>query len=80
MPVFPREAGAKSPKNFSVKREVPNNESEDRAGLHRVQAEKLQHEEEQEERSRQAGNEQVLQVLPEAHPAQGNQVRSGTHG
>ena len=23
MPVFPREAGAKSPQNFSVKREVP---------------------------------------------------------
>ena len=69
------------PQKFFRKTEVPtNNESQNRAGLHRVQAEELQHQEEQEERPRQAGNEQVLQVLPEAHPAQGNQVRSGGHG
>jgi len=43
--------------------------------LHRVQAEKLRNHEEQEERSRSFGNEQVLPVLPQAHPSQGNEVK-----
>ena len=40
--------------------------------MHRMQAEKLQHNEGQEEHSGQAGAEQVLSVLQEAHSAQGN--------
>ena len=39
-------------------------ESQDHLSLHRVQAAQLQHHEEQEERSRQTGNEQVLPFLP----------------
>ena len=49
-------------------------ESQDYARMHRVQAAQLRHEEEQEERSGQTGADEVLQVLPQAHDAQGNQV------
>jgi hypothetical protein len=42
--------------------------------MHRVQAEKLRHKEEQEKRPGQIGTEEILQVLPQAHDAQGNQV------
>lgn len=45
---FWREAGG-DPKFISVKREVPTNAREDHTGLHRVQAEELSHQEEQEE-------------------------------
>ena len=41
--------------------------SKNHHGLYRMQAEKLWHHEEQEEQSRQTGNEQVLQILQEAH-------------
>jgi hypothetical protein len=44
--------------------------------LLRMQTEKLRHHEEQKERSRQTGNEQVLSVLPQAHPAQRNQIKN----
>ena len=40
-----------------------------------MQAEKLQHNQKQEEWSRQTGNEEVLQILPEAHTTQRNEVR-----
>ena len=40
-----------------------------------VQAEELQHREEQEEHHGKAGNEQVLPLLPQAHQAHRNQIR-----
>ena len=49
-------------------------ESKNYIGVYRVQAAQLQHHEEQEERSRQTWNEQVLQILQKAHYSQGNQV------
>ena len=57
--------------------EVPKHESEDYTGLHGVQTAQLQHNEEQEERPRQVGDEQVLQILQEAHSPQGNKIRGG---
>ena len=48
--------------------------NQDYPGLHRVQAEKLRHHQEQAELPGQTGNEQVLQILPEAHGTQGNQI------
>jgi hypothetical protein len=42
--------------------------------MQRVQAEKLQYDEEQEEYPRQAGAQQVLPFLPEAHTSQRNKV------
>jgi hypothetical protein len=42
-----------------------------------VQTEKLQHNEKQKEHSRQVGDEQVLQILQEAHSPQGNKVSGG---
>ena len=47
-----------------AKTEVIYNAREDHYGMHRVQAEKLQHNEEQEERPRSSRDEQVLQILP----------------
>ena len=44
-----------------------NHERHHRAGVHRLQAAQLQHDEEQEEDDRAARDEQVLPVLPEAH-------------
>ena len=44
------------------------------AGVHRVQAPQLQHDEEQEEDDRAARVQQVLPLLPEAHGAQGDEV------
>ena len=49
-------------------------ESQSYFGLHRVQTAQLQHHEEQEERSWQARNEQVLSFLQETHASQGNQI------
>ena len=43
--------------------------------MHWVQAAQLQHQEKQEEWPWQNRNEQVLQVLPQAHSPQRNQVR-----
>ena len=40
-----------------------------------VQAEKLQYNEEQEKRSGQTGNEQVLQILQKAYSSQGNKIK-----
>ena len=57
-----------------LNRRCRKDESQDYAGLHGVQTKKLRHNEEQEERSRQTGNEQVLQVLQKAYLAQRNQV------
>ena len=45
------------------------NESENHLGMHRMQAKKLRHDEEQEKRSRTFGNEKVLPFLQEAHRA-----------
>ena len=56
------------------KQEVPQDESQDYAGLHGVQTKKLRHNEKQEERSRQTRDEQVLQILQKAYSAQRNQV------
>ena len=55
--------------------EVPINASQNHSRLHGVQATQLQHDEEQEERSGQTGNEQVLPVLPQAHGSQRDEVR-----
>ena len=54
-------------KKQSDLQEVPNNESKGHFGLQRMQAAQLQHHEEQEERPGQARDEQVLQILQEAH-------------
>jgi hypothetical protein len=56
--------------------EVPENASEDHPRVHRVQAAQLQHHEKQKKRPRQAGDEQVLPLLPQAHGSQGNEVRA----
>jgi hypothetical protein len=48
-------------------KEVPLNARESDHEMQRVQAEKLQHHEEQEEHPGQDGNEQVLPLLQEAH-------------
>ena len=50
-------------------KEVPKNASQNHAQMQRMQAEKLQYLQEQEEHTRQARVEQVLSVLPEAHRA-----------
>jgi len=42
-----------------------------------VQTAQLQHNEEQEEHARQAGDEQVLQILQEAHSPQRDEVIGG---
>jgi hypothetical protein len=42
-----------------------------------MQAEKLQHGEEQEEYAGSFGNEQILPFLPQAYPAQRNEVTGG---
>ena len=47
--------------------EVINNAYKNHIGMHRMQAEKLQHYEEQKERYRAYRNEQVLQILQETH-------------
>ena len=52
------------------------NECKNYTSLHRVQTAQLQHHEKQEERSRPAGNEQVLPVLQEAHAPQRDQVKA----
>ena len=59
LPVRRRE----SPNN----KEVPLDAREGHFEMQRVQAEKLQHHEEQEEHSGQAGTQQVLPLLQEAH-------------
>ena len=61
----------KIPYNLSreAKQEVPKNARKDHNGMHRVQAEKLRHDEKQEKRSRQTRDEQVLQILQKAHTA-----------
>jgi hypothetical protein len=52
--------------------------------MQRVQAEKLQHQQEQKEHTGKAGNEQVLPFLPKAHRTHRNEVtaleRMGWHG
>ena len=55
---------------------MSHNESKDYLSMHTVQAEKLQHNEEQEERSRKTRDEEVLPFLQRAHYAQGNKVIS----
>ena len=55
-------------------KEVPLNARESHTEMQRVQAEKLQYDEEQEEHSGQAGTEQVLPLLQKAHAPQRNQV------
>jgi hypothetical protein len=45
--------------------------------MYGLQAEKLQHHEEQEERSGQNRDEEVLQILPQAHSTQGNEIMRG---
>ena len=50
-----------------------SNERHHRAGVHRVQAAQLQHDEEQEEDDGAARVQQVLPLLPEAHGAQGDE-------
>jgi hypothetical protein len=42
-----------------------------------MQTAQLQHNEKQEEQSRQVRDEQVLQILQEAHSPQGNKVSGG---
>ena len=62
--------------------EVPKHESEDYTGLHGVQTAQLQHDEKQEEQSRQARDEEVLPLLQKAYPSPRDQVRKAddTHG
>ena len=62
--------------------EISNNggavhESKDYFILHRVQTAQLQHNEKQKEQSWQVGDEQVLQILQEAHSPQRNQIING---
>ena len=49
-------------------------ESKNHFSMQRVQTEKLQHNKEQEERSRQTRNEEVLPILQTAHNSQGNKI------
>jgi hypothetical protein len=56
---------------------VPKNESKGYIGLHRVQTAQLQHNEKQKEHTGQVGDEQVLQILQEAHSPQRNEVSGG---
>jgi hypothetical protein len=50
------------------------NASENHSQMQRMQAEKLQHNEEQEEHSGTSRVEQILSFLPQAHRAQRNKV------
>ena len=50
------------------------NESKDYFSMYSVQAEKLQHNQEQEERSRQTRDEEILPFLQRTHFAQRNKV------
>ena len=59
--------------------EVPHNASKSRAQMQWMQAEKLQHDEEQEEHAWEAWTEQVLSFLPQAHQAYRNEVSSGMY-
>ena len=63
-----------SDKSTNLNWEVLRNESKNHFSMQRVQAEKLQHNEEQEERSRQTRDEEVLPFLQKAHNAQGNKI------
>ncbi len=45
--------------------------------LHRVQATQLQHNEKQKEQPWQVGDEQILQILQEAHSPQRNKIITG---
>ena len=56
-------------------KEVPKNARESHVSVYGMQAEKLQHGQEQKEHSRPSGAQQVLPFLPEAHLTQRNQVR-----
>jgi len=48
--------------------------------MYGLQTEKLSHYEEQKERSGQDRAEKVLQILPQAHSTQGNEImRGGAH-
>jgi hypothetical protein len=67
--VSPAEAGPDT-----NNKEVPLDARESDPEMQRVQAEKLQYHEEQEEHSGQAGTEQVLPLLQKAHAPQRNQV------
>ena len=49
---------------------------ENYTGMHGVQAAQLQHDEGQEDASGQNGDEEVLQILPDAHAAQRDEVRA----
>jgi hypothetical protein len=44
-------------------------------GMYRVQTAELQHDKREKEPSGPDGNQQILQILQEAHTAQGNEVR-----
>ena len=59
--------------------EVPKHESEDYTGLHGVQTAQLQHDEKQEEQSRQARDEEVLPLLQKAYPSPRDQVRKADY-
>lgn len=61
---------------YSNNKGCGTHESQNYNGLYRMQAEKLWHYQEQEKRSGQVGNEQILQVLSQAHSTQGNQIIS----
>ena len=58
-------------------KEVPTNASKDHSEMQRMQAKKLQHDEEQEERPRPSRNEEVLQVLQKAYRSYRNKVMKG---
>ena len=66
---YPRPAG-----NDTNNKEVPLDARESHFEMQRVQAEKLQYHEEQEEYPRQAWAEEVLPLLQEAHDPHRNQV------